>query len=489
MAQGKEVNFAVGTNGSRDTAKTPCGVLMVNGKIISGAGGSEGLNDVLTINPNSNQSIRLGKVHPGHLIPYSNIQLIVNTRDSSGAIELGDSSFHSQMELTTSGGPVISLTNDINDNGSIGVIGLSGSCAISDSDVFINGVSTLYRGLVSGLLTQGRLNTYQLNTVNTNNSTYFQADTFGNCFVSTNYGDTAIGFSAPLGSAPNISVQTQNGVDSIFFIESNNVNKIYYQDKGVRDTIAGLSDIRNVPTLQFVTNNGATTTKNVTISGSTGNALTVNSSGGNSITANSQISSVDGSGNTAFLEDGIVSSGSTVYNHEIGFRNSTIHPELFMLDGSTGNYYHILFPSSLGGLDRYIYMPLRNFLDTVALQSDIKNYPINISDTVLTGLTTTGVTTVQTFTTTTTCNYNVSGHLTVTALVGGNVNIVLGWTDENSVLQNIRIVSSSTASSIPITYNYNITAKSGTAISSTTFLSGVTSTTYSLSETVFKTHK
>ena len=216
-----------------------------------------------------------------------------------------------------------------------------------------------YSNLLNGLSINSSINAYNLYSINSRGSALFSADSFGNCSVTTNYGDTAIGFSAQLGKAPNMSIVTENGVDSIFFDESTNTNKIHFQD---------------------------------------------------------------GSG-------------------------------------------------------------------TVAFKSDIPNSPVNISDTVLTGLTTSGVTTVQTFTTTTTCNYNVSGHLTVTALVGGNVNIILGWTDENSVLQNIRIVSSSTASSIPITYNYNITAKSGTAISSTTFLSGVTSTTYSLSETVFKTHK
>lgn len=127
------VNFASGK--PTDTARTTCGFLMVNGQLITGGGGSEGLNDVLTNNPTSNQIMYFGLQNPfshgyaggSHL---GTAIFGVNPVDSSGLMALQDSNGNNQLLIYKD-------PNILNSNYIIKDTGTRGVTIISDTSILV----------------------------------------------------------------------------------------------------------------------------------------------------------------------------------------------------------------------------------------------------------------------------------------------------------------------------------------------------------------
>ena len=126
---GQGIKFSSLPTTNPDTTSYIIGIKNVGGNFINYkfpftyfSGGSEGLNDVLTNNPNSNQTIFLGKMTGLH--PYSSFIFGVNLRDSSGFVQTSDS-----------GNTNVSALTPYN----IFITGVTSSSKIYDSAIVING--------------------------------------------------------------------------------------------------------------------------------------------------------------------------------------------------------------------------------------------------------------------------------------------------------------------------------------------------------------
>jgi hypothetical protein len=140
IAQGKQVQFAIGTNGSEDTASTKCSVVIANGVVISGGGGGgEGLNDVLTINPNTNQGINFGQANQFAANPYNSY--IGIWRDSSSMLLLADS-LNNYAKIQENYGQYVLTLAGVASSPLISISGPGANLSIGDNQLSTTGSTT-----------------------------------------------------------------------------------------------------------------------------------------------------------------------------------------------------------------------------------------------------------------------------------------------------------------------------------------------------------